>query len=68
MWVNLCNSFQDNLSADKYSSAELDEFYSRLDKYEKGEMPVFSVGEAHQFVRNTWRNLHIGAITSNKGL
>ena len=43
--------FQKDLKADKYSADELAEFYNRLKKYESGDMPVFTVEEAHDYVR-----------------
>jgi hypothetical protein len=45
------NIIQGNMSNEKYTAAELAEFYGRLDKYNKGEMPGFSVEEAHNYVR-----------------
>ena len=42
-----------NASSEKYTVADLTEFYTRLDKYNKGEMPGFSVEEAHAYVRAT---------------
>jgi len=36
---------------EKYTPDELAEFYNRLEKYNKGEMPSFSIEEAHDYVR-----------------
>jgi hypothetical protein len=36
---------------EKYTPEELAEFYDRLEKYNKGEMPVYSMEEAHNYVR-----------------
>jgi len=35
----------------KYTPQELAEFYNRLEKYNKGEMPSYSLEEAHNYVR-----------------
>ena len=40
-----------NVSNEKYTPADLTEFYDRLEKYNRGEMPGFSVEEAHNYVR-----------------
>ena len=37
--------------SEKYTPAELAEFYSRLEKHNSGETPSFSVQEAHEYVR-----------------
>ena len=48
----LYNFYQGNLmSNEKFSTTELAEFYSRLTKYENGTMPVYTVDEAHNYVR-----------------
>ena len=44
-----------NKNSEKYSAAELTEFYTRLEKYNKGEMPGFSVEETHNYVRTNAR-------------
>ena len=36
---------------EKYSPDDLAEFYNRLEKYYKGEMPAYSMEEAHSYVR-----------------
>lgn len=36
---------------EKYTPAELAEFYARLEKVSSGEVPYFSVEDAHNFVR-----------------
>lgn len=53
--IDLFNYFQNSLSKEKYSSAQLEEFYKRLENYESGEMPVYTVEEAHKYVR---ANIH----------
>ena len=40
-----------NISSEKYTPADLTEFYDRLEKYTKGDMPGYSVEEAHSYVR-----------------
>ena len=45
------NINQSDMSNEKYTPAELAEFYNRLEKYSKGEMPGFSVEEAHNYIR-----------------
>ena len=54
--MDLYHFFQSNLKEEKYSAANLEEFYNRLDKYEKGEMSVFSVSEAHNYIRTSYQN------------
>ena len=43
-------------ASEKYTPAELAEFYTRLEKVSSGEMPYFSVEDAHNFVREN-RNI-----------
>ncbi len=43
---------QGKMSSEKYTPAELAEFYDRLEKYNKDEMPGFSVEEAHSYIRS----------------
>jgi len=45
------NLVEKDMGNEKYTPAELAEFYSRLEKYNNGEMPGFSVEDAHQYVR-----------------
>ncbi len=45
------NIIQSNMSSEKYTPAELAEFYNRLEKYNNGEMPGFSVEEAHNYIK-----------------
>ena len=47
---------QGKMSSEKYTPAELAEFYDRLEKYNTGEMPVYSIEEAHNYIRRQ-RNL-----------
>ncbi len=35
---------------EKYTPEELEKFYSTLEKYLKGEMPVFTAEDAHDYV------------------
>ena len=51
--IDLLQYFKINLSNEKYTAAQLDEFYNRLDRYENGEMPVYTIEEAHNYVRTT---------------
>ena len=46
------NIIQGKMSNEKYTAAELAEFYDRFEKYNKGEMPGFSVEEAHNYIRS----------------
>lgn len=41
---------QRDMGNEKYTPEELDKFYNTLGKYLKGEMPVFGVEEAHDYV------------------
>ena len=44
------------VNPEKYTAEELTEFYDRLEKYNTGEMPVYSIEEAHNYIRRQ-RNL-----------
>lgn len=43
--------FKKDIGTEKYTASELAEFYSRLEKYKKGEMPGFTMEEAHNYIR-----------------
>ena len=45
------NIMEKDTANKKYTPEELAEFYNRLEKYNSGEMPSFSVEEAHNYVR-----------------
>ncbi len=45
------NGAYNNVNPEKYTVEELAEFYDRLEKYDAGEMPVYSIEEAHNYVR-----------------
>ncbi len=43
--------YQSSFQNEKYNQSQLAEFYNTLEKYEKGEMPVYPVSEAHDYIR-----------------
>jgi uncharacterized protein YbgA (DUF1722 family) len=43
--------YQSSFQQEKYSQNQLAEFYNTIEKYEKGEMPVYPVSEAQDFIR-----------------
>lgn len=53
------NIMQSDIKPGKYSTEELAEFYNRLEKYNRGEMPGFSVEDAHNYVRSNKKSNEI---------
>ncbi len=45
------NLVRSDMGNAKYTPEELEKFYSTLEKYLKGEMPVFATEDAHDYVR-----------------
>ncbi len=46
-----------NAGNEKYTPADLAEFYKRLEQYNSGEMPGFSMEDAHSYVRQNKKHL-----------
>jgi hypothetical protein len=44
-----------NAGDEKYTPADLADFYKRLEQYNSGEMQGFSMEEAHSYVRQNKR-------------